>query len=135
MTPMTANLSGPRTCAETLAFLRERAQALHAAGRLDLYKACAVLSLRGDGTLRDYADALIRTLEQALGQRPEVLMPGANRTSFDEAWLIRLLERSHARDAGSVAFMICSRVPPENRESMVFLVDGLAQRSADPRLA
>lgn len=120
---------GPAPCAATLSYLRERAMALRAAGPLDLYKACAVLTLKGGGSFRDYADALIRTLEQALGHPPKMLPPDAARTSFDEDWLLRLLERSRARDAASVAFMICSRVPPENRESVVFLVDGLADRA------
>jgi hypothetical protein len=111
-----------------LALIRQRADAARTAARLDLFKACAVLSMREQPSAYDFADAVARTLEQALGHRPEWHDPDEERMSFDESWLLRLVERSLACDTASVAFLISSRVPRGKRASVAYLVNGLAER-------
>lgn len=111
-----------------LALIRQRANAAQTAARLDLFKACAVLSMRDQPSAHDFADAVARTLEQALGQTPDWRAPGAPELSFDEHWLMRLVERSLACDSGSVAFLISSRVQRGKRASLAYLVNGLAER-------
>jgi len=112
-----------------LALVRQRATASRSAGRLDLFKACAVLSLREEASAHDFADAVARTLEQALGRAPEWHGPDASSVTFDETWLLRLVERSIACDSASVAFLISSRVPLGKRASLAYLVNGLAERA------
>lgn len=108
-----------------LALICDALETRRRAARLDIFKACAVLSLREDPTAEDYAEAFARTLEQALGRSPQVRSRTESR-SFDEMWLLRLIERSLAYDAESVAFLISSRVEGRKRESVAFLVNGLA---------
>lgn len=111
-----------------LALIRQRADAARSAARLDLFKACAVLSMREHPSAYDFADAVARTLEQALGHRPDWNPPGKTELSFDESWLLRLVERSLACDSASVAFLISSRVQRGKRASLAYLVNGLAAR-------
>ncbi|WP_425091340.1 hypothetical protein [Tropicimonas sp. S265A] len=111
-----------------LALIRQRVDAAQTAARLDLFKACAVLSMREHPSAHDFADAVARTLEQALGQTPDWREPGATELSFDERWLLRLVERSLECDTASVAFLISSRVQRGKRASLAYLVNGLAER-------
>lgn len=113
---------------QVLHLIRQRADASRSAARLDLFKACAVLSLREEASAYDFADAVARTLEQALGHAPEWHGPEAGSVSFDEIWLLRLVERSIVCDSASVAFLISSRVPQGKRASLAYLVNGLAER-------
>lgn len=108
--------------------IRQRADAARTAARLDLFKACAVLSMREHPSAHDFADAVARTLEQALGRTPDWRAPGEPVLSFDERWLLRLIERSLACDTASVAFLISSRVQRGKRASLAYLVNGLAER-------
>jgi hypothetical protein len=113
---------------QLLTLIRQRVDASRSAARLDLFKACAVLSLREEASAHDFADAVARTLEQALERAPEWHGPEAGSVSFDEIWLLRLVERSIVCDSASVAFLISSRVPRGKRASLAYLVNGLAER-------
>jgi len=113
---------------QVLALIRQRATAARGAARLDLFKACAILSMREQPSAYDFADAVARTLDQALGQSPEWHAPEDAERSFDECWLMRLVERSLVCDSASVAFLISSRVPRGKRASLAYLVNGLAER-------
>lgn len=121
-------LEDPAQPEAVLALIRQRATAARSAARLDLFKACAVLSMREHPSAHDFADAVARTLEQALGHTPEWRAPGETDLSFDERWLLRLVDRSLACDTGSVAFLISSRVQRGKRASLAYLVNGLAER-------
>ena len=110
-----------------LALLRVCALECRAARRLGLAEACARLS--GEGAAAPAptrAEALVRTLPEALGRRLAIRRPGEPRLSFDEAWLLALLAASARRDAHSVAFLLRSRALPRSWRALAVLVRGLA---------
>lgn len=89
---------------------------------------CELLALDRHTTLRSYATALGLSLDEALGLPPVMGHPGTSELTFDEAWLLRLVDRSQHVDAESVAFLICSRVRPDLRPSIAFLLEGVVGR-------
>lgn len=117
----------PLALEDALRLVREQQAVARDAVRLDLFKACALLALKDSSTARDYANAVVRTLGQALDKTPELRAPDADGVSFDEHWLLRVLERLRAQDDASVAFLISSRVPQPKRDSVIYLVTGLAE--------
>lgn len=107
--------------------LRVLAASCRAQARLDLFRACDMLARDDHMAAEAYASALMRTLGQALGRRPAIRTPGSP-PSFDESWLMRLIERAHARDDDSLAFLILRRIPAAHRHSFLHLINGLARR-------
>jgi len=103
---------------------------------VDLQRTCERLLANRSTAASTYAHALALGLAQALGTPPRIGAPDAPDLSFDEAWLMRLLERAQMRDAESVGFLIASRVAPRHRACFAFLVKGLAARLPErPRRA
>lgn len=96
--------------------------------RLDPVATRELLELDRHAVALTYANALILCLAVALKSPPCFAKPGTEALSFDEAWLVRLVERSRALDAESVAFLISSRVSQRYRAALAFLADGLAAR-------
>ena len=105
-----------------LSHLRWVALGCRAAARVDLFKACATLALDRDVARQAHAEVLMRSLPQALGRLPVFYRPGVADTSFDEDWLLRIVDRHRASDAGSVAFLLRSRVPDHARRNLGFLI-------------
>lgn len=99
---------------------------------VNLDEICELLQLDRHTAARTYANALVMTLTEALGAVPDIRGPGTVDLSFDEAWLMRLVERAQAHDDESVAFLISSRVPLRHRPAIIFLVEGLAMRLDRP---
>lgn len=120
-----------RAAHATLTRLRMAMLGCRTAARLDLFEACTLLDSDGGEAAGAYAAALVRTLGQALGRAPRIHAPGSVEASFDEEWLVRLIERARAGDDASVAFLIGRRVPREKRRSVAFLISGLAARLDD----
>lgn len=89
---------------------------------------CELLSMDRHTEADVYANGLVLSLDAALGRQPVWHVPGMVDLSFDEAWLVRLVERSCALDTSSVAFLIAGRVTPPYCANIAFLVDGLATR-------
>ncbi len=112
----------------TLEALRAYAQRARASRRLDLDHACNMLSTEPQTAARAFADALLRTLRQALGRAPVIHTPGSPDVSFDEAWLLRALKSSADADHDSLYFLLASRVTPPRRRGCAFLICGLAAR-------
>jgi len=108
-----------------LAVLRDEAARCRVAPHLDLFEACSLLTLDETKASERFATALLRTLSQALGQRVIVHSPGSGEISFDEAWLLRLMERLSAGDNDSAAFLLSRRVPQMYRRSLIFLLRGI----------
>ena len=79
--------------AATAALEKLRAMALkcRANRRLDLDRACRMLSSDSGEAGRAFASALVRTLSQGLGRAPVFYKPGSREVSFDERWLISLM--------------------------------------------
>jgi len=106
--------------------LRRAAARCRAARYLDLFGACAMLSRRESAAAPVFADALFRTLDEALGRPPRFYAAGTQEVSFDEAWLVRLLRAIRSGDEPSIQFLIHSRVAPHARRSVGFLAAGVA---------
>ncbi|MEL6798475.1 MAG: hypothetical protein AAFO80_01250 [Pseudomonadota bacterium] len=100
------------------------------AARADLFEACALLSIDKATSGTAFAEALMKCLPQALGTRPRMLRPGVEELSFDEAWLNRLIEAAQHGDADSFAFLLRSRVRPEARRNVGYLIRSLALKVA-----
>ena len=95
--------------------------------RLALFEACAMLSENRRQSRDAFRDALLRTLAEGFGRRPVFFEPGSPDVSFDERWLLALIDATRRDDADSVAFLSTSRVAVHARRSLVFLVAGLAR--------
>ncbi|WP_168219799.1 hypothetical protein [Pseudotabrizicola formosa] len=111
-----------------VAALRRLAPRCQAGARLDLFRACAMLSAHADVAARAYAEALLRGLAGVLGRAPVLHQPGAAELSFDEAWIASLLAAARRGDAGSVQFLLASRLPRHAWRQIGWLAAQLAQR-------
>ncbi|MCV3272856.1 hypothetical protein [Roseobacter sinensis] len=98
------------------------------ARRTDLFEACAVLSQTPNVARTAYAEALMKSLAQALGAAPVLLRPGVAEVSFDEAWLLRTIIAAQADDRSSFLFLIRSRVPHAARRNLGFLILSVSER-------
>ncbi|MEM1363269.1 MAG: hypothetical protein AAGF94_16400 [Pseudomonadota bacterium] len=108
-----------------LDLLRAQAAGCRTAARLDLFQACSLLTVDPDKAPVVFARALLRTLGEALGKRPVIHGSGSPEISFDERWLLRLIERLEAGDTDSFTFLLSGRVPHEYRRSVAYLVHGV----------
>ncbi|MGB0661625.1 MAG: hypothetical protein ACPGNV_15790 [Mangrovicoccus sp.] len=100
--------------------------------QVDLFEACELLALDRYAAAQTYATALALSASQALGREVQFAAPGSGQLTFDEAWLLRLLDRSLVHDDESVAFLVSSRVAYCCRNSVAFLINGLAARLDEP---
>ncbi|MEL7211076.1 MAG: hypothetical protein AAGK92_00350 [Pseudomonadota bacterium] len=57
------------------------------------------------------ATTLVQLLREAWGQAPVVFNPTVHVASFDEAWLLSLIEAQRVGDRESAAFLLSSRLP------------------------
>ncbi len=117
-----------------LDLLRRHAAAARHGRRIDIFRACTLIAAEDARVADAHADVLMRTLPEALGHQPVFHRPGTSERSFDEAWLMRLIERVEAGDADSATFLAARRVDRVQRRSLLFLVSGLS-RSLRPAQA
>jgi hypothetical protein len=96
--------------------------------RVEPDRACALLRTEPEAAAAAYARALLRILPAATGRRIIFHRPGVESLTFDEAWLLRLIEAIRGRDGDSLRFAICSRVARGMRGPVRFLAEGLADR-------
>ncbi|MDO9639964.1 MAG: hypothetical protein Q7J44_15615 [Pseudotabrizicola sp.] len=125
--------SYPRPIADIpapVAALRRLAPRCQAGARLDLFRACAMLSTDSGVAARSYAEALLRGLAVVLGRVPVLHQPGAAELSFDEAWIASLLGAAQRGDEASMRFLLASRLPRHARRQIGWLAAQLAQRQA-----
>lgn len=107
--------------------LRFVALACRAKARADLFAACALLSMDKSQSAHAHAEALVRSLNDALSKRTVLFRPGVEAHSFDEAWLVRLAAALGRDDESSVQFLLRSRIRPEHRRHIRFLVSRLSK--------
>ncbi len=111
-----------------VAALRRLAPRCQAGARLDLFRACAMLSAHADIAAQAYAEALLRGLAVVLGRVPVLHQPGAAELSFDEAWIASLLGAARRGDEASMRFLLASRLPRHVWRQIGWLAAQLAQR-------
>lgn len=108
--------------------LRLLALRCRATRRIDLFRACQMLSEDREEAGLAFAAALIRTLAQGLGRTPLFFRPGTREISFDERWLMSLISSVREGDAPSFEFLIRSRLKRHAHRPTAFLVRNLASR-------
>lgn len=118
------------TARRILNHLRLTALDCRASARTDLFEACALLSGDRDRAADAHAEAFIKCLPQAIGNRPRLLRPGVAEVTFDEAWIVRVVTSVLAGDMDSFAFLLRSRVSAFARRNVAFLVRGLSEQFA-----
>ena len=102
--------------------LRFVAMNCRAKPRADLFEACALLRVSRDATQHPYAEALMRCLPEALGKPVKTFAPGVVELSFDERWLLQIGRAAAEDDETSLAFLLRSRVAPQHRRMIGFLI-------------
>lgn len=113
---------------QLLHLLRARAIDTQLAPRVEPFHFCALIEATPDRAAEAYLDGLLHVLPQALGRPLLIRRPGPARASFDEAWIIGLIEAAARDDTASLRFAIASRVARAYRRPIGFLVKGLACR-------
>ncbi|WP_299550631.1 hypothetical protein [uncultured Tateyamaria sp.] len=116
--------------AEAFAFLnhlRFMSMSCRSKPRADLFEACALLHVTRTASQEAHAEALMRCLNQALGKPARVHAPGTLEMSFDETWLVQLAQEMSHQDEASIAFLLKSRVLPEHRRLVRFLVGRISE--------
>ncbi|MEM9147396.1 MAG: hypothetical protein AAGC57_14490 [Pseudomonadota bacterium] len=77
---------------------------------------------------------LLKLMPMAFGRRVVFHRPGASDTTFDEAWLLRLIESVRNGDEASATFALCSRVERRLRPAMRNLAKRCAENLDAPGL-
>lgn len=114
---------------ELLMAIRVTAMECRALGRAELFEACAMLSSNRATARMAYLETLVRCLPQAIGRIPRFHRPGAQELTFDEAWLMRLLDSVVHKDEASYEFLMRSRVERFARRSLAFLLHRIAEQA------
>ncbi|WP_208353858.1 hypothetical protein [Pseudaestuariivita rosea] len=113
---------------QILNHLRFVAAKCRVAARTDLFQACAMLSVDKQTARDTHAHVLMRCLAQAIGKRPVLHAPGTAEVSFDESWLMRLIETAAGQDDDSFQFLLRSRVPAHARRNVAGLVRSISEQ-------
>ncbi len=92
-----------------------------------LFEACALLHVEGTKSKEAHSDALVRCLPEALGTPVRLHAPRVTEMSFDENWLLRLASAIAHDDDASIGFLLRSRVAPEHRRLVRFLVGRISE--------
>ena len=112
---------------QMLNMLRFVAMRCRAKRRTGLFEACALLHVTRSASLEAHAEALVRCLSEVLGTTPRLHAPGISETSFDEAWLVQLGQAIDRQDKNSVAFLMRSRIAPEHRRLVLYLMQRITE--------
>lgn len=122
--------AAPLDASETgfLNHLRFTAMACRAKARTDLFEACALLSVDRTQSRKAHAEALVLSLNQALGKRPIFYRPGDTERSFDESWLLRLASTLARGDEASATFLLHSRIERVQHRHILFLMSRISEQ-------
>ena len=112
---------------ELLNHLRFKAMQCRSKPRTDLFQACALLQVTRSASCEAHAEALMRCLAEALGKSPRLYAPGTVEMTFDETWLVELVRANARDDQASQSFLLGSRVLPEHRRLVRFLVGRISE--------
>ena len=115
-----------------LALLRVLMRQCRAKARLEPFEACAVLQNAPHEGAQPYADALLRILAQGLDHGPVIHRVGAPECSFDENWLLALMDAISRDDRTSTAFLLRARLPLHLRRHVGWLTVQMMQRLPAP---
>ena len=108
-------------------FLRVTHQLCRTKPKIDLINACDMLKAYEEAALSAYVETLVRGLPAALQRVVNFHNPGCDELSFDEAWLVRTIQCHTHSDANSLAFLLKSRVRPEVRPHLMYLIEKISR--------
>lgn len=108
--------------------LRFLSSQCRASARLDLFQACKVLDQDAAVASDSYARVLVRVIGQALDKPMEFMAVGSSVTTFDEDWLLRILDCLARDDIDSYLFLLIRRVPETKRNSLDLLLKNIADQ-------
>ncbi len=106
--------------------LRMVALACRCSAREDMTKACAVLSHDHTAATAAFSEVLVRCLAQVLDSAPHFNRPAVDELSFDEQWLMRLVQCHRRNDTSSFAFLLRSRLPGYAQRNVGFLIGAVS---------
>ena len=109
-----------------LDLLRDAARRSRALARFAYADSCAALCLEREVAPEVAAETLVRSLPEILGRRPVFRRVGEVELSFDELWLMRIMDRIAAGDQDSVGFLLRSRLSGESLRWIRFLLSKLS---------
>ena len=116
------------------AILLERARAcaleVRAFPRLDMFKACQLISCEIELLSSEMLELFIRSLPQAFGRQSIFHLPGTGRLSWDEKWLLSIVNAVSRADYDSVHFLIQSVVRKKHRREFTKIASELWKISA-----
>ncbi|KAA9006097.1 hypothetical protein [Histidinibacterium aquaticum] len=112
---------------DLLGRLRMTGMRCRAAARSDLFDTCAALGSDREAGSAAFAEALMRSLDQVPGRRWVLYRPGSRDVSFDERWLLALIDALRRGDEDSATFLIRRRIAHADRRPLGFLAAGLAR--------
>ncbi|MEM8592131.1 MAG: hypothetical protein AAGF13_06350 [Pseudomonadota bacterium] len=102
--------------------LRFLAQTCRAEAKLDIAEACSAIHVDREKSLDVIATSMIRVVSQAVDGHVIFLAPGAPTMTFDEEWLMRVLDRAAERDFLSVEFLLRRRVAARHHHAFRSIV-------------
>ena len=109
---------------------RTCAMEVRAYPRLDILKACQLLSLDIDLLSSEMLEIFIRSLPEAFGRQVVIHNPGTKQLSWDEKWLLSMIEAVSRADYDSVHFLIRSAVKQKHRREFLTIAHELWKISA-----
>tara|TARA_Y100000287_G_scaffold51252_1_gene40080 strand:- start:680 stop:997 length:318 start_codon:yes stop_codon:yes gene_type:complete len=98
--------------------------------RLDILKACQLISLDIDLLSSEMLEIFIRSLPEAFGRQVVIHNPGTKQLSWDEKWLLSIIEAVSRADYDSVHFLIRSAVKQKHRREFLTIAHELWKISA-----
>ncbi|MEL7090707.1 MAG: hypothetical protein AAFN94_03125 [Pseudomonadota bacterium] len=108
--------------------IRMAAMGCRAAARVDLFEACALLTLDGETARRTFVSTFVKCLSDAVNKRIIWHRPGTAELSFDEAWVMRVFTAIRDEDRASLDFLLRSRVAPADRRYIGFLLNQISDQ-------
>lgn len=93
----------------------------------ELFRACALLQTSRSTTCEAHSEALMRCLPEAFGAPAQLAAPGTRELTFDEHWLVQLATACARGDDFSRAFLLRSRIAPENRRLVNYLIAKISE--------
>ena len=98
--------------------------------RLDMFKACQLISMDIELLSSEVLEILVRSLPQAFGRHLTIHPPGTLHISWDEKWLLSLVNSVSISDFDSVKFLVKSVVKKNHRRDFFTIASELWKISA-----
>ncbi|MBS1302708.1 hypothetical protein [Loktanella sp. SALINAS62] len=92
--------------------------------------ACATIDPTASSNV--FAAQLVKILPQVLERRPVIWRPGTRGATFDEEWLLAVVDAVRRGDVDSERFLLRRRVKPASLHTVRLLVRGMAQENERP---